>query len=349
MTDVTIMVPGILGSVLVQPDGSDLWSDNFLGNYWRLIRNPGQFAFHGERAGAPRILDAIRLPTGLRLRSLFNRVRDEAAADASRRNGLVVDYPYDWRADLIESAELLAAELRNRFGTNLMGSNLNIRAVTHSMGGLLVRIAVGAGFLPPASIQRVIHIGSPLGGSAAAVRSLFDSFRLPLIEPFFYVAWGRGMPLAKQNVRDVMATFPSIYQLIPPQRDRFLMVATGVMVNPLDSGEYVIPADKKGLADRAHEAIRRSHELIPKAKVRIVRGFGLNTDAEYKVYRDGSRYELLPPLPLRESSGDGTVTAASAADGGDYAVANVQAVQHAFMCNDSRVAVNVRNMFDAAP
>jgi hypothetical protein len=144
----------------------------------------------------------------------------------------------------------------------------------------------------------------------------------------------------------VMASFPSVYQLMPPDMVRYLEVARGEFVNPLDTSELVVPIGMKVAAARAHKAIEQSIRSLAPNKVRVIRGIGRNTDDKYKVYRQGDRYELLRPVPSSAASGDGTVTIDSASFQGHYQKPNdvieVQDVEHAFMCNSARVAAAVR-------
>jgi pimeloyl-ACP methyl ester carboxylesterase len=117
----------------------------------------------------------------------------------------VVLYDYDWRADLRVIGHALAARLR-------ADDAERIALVGHSMGGLLARAALAdcAGEPTGARIKRVIGLGTPHGGSIAAVQALRATN--PLVRRLGALD---RRHTAEELSRKVFASFASIYQLLP--------------------------------------------------------------------------------------------------------------------------------------
>ena len=131
----------------------------------------------------------------------------------------VVLAPFDWRADIFESATLLADKVRKLLDGN---PTRPVHLVAHSMGGLVARaMAVVAPevwqeMAAPARERsgRLVMLGTPNGGS----------FAIPL------VLTGRDKIMKALSVLDrrspekklteVVASFPGVYQMLPsPHRD----------------------------------------------------------------------------------------------------------------------------------
>ena len=133
-------------------------------------------------------------------------------------------FPYDWRRDIVESAQRLGeflddkrayvqAEYRDRFG--IENADVRFDLVAHSMGGLVARyfLMYGAedlpadGSLPELTwagaeyLERVILVAPPNAGSALAVRNLVKGRSFGLLQPFYSPT--------------LLGTYPSTYQLLP--------------------------------------------------------------------------------------------------------------------------------------
>ena len=131
-------------------------------------------------------------------------------------------FPYDWRRDNVESAQLLIKNITT-LKAKLNKPNLRFNIMAHSMGGLLARYAAyygdadipDTGKLPPitwagaAHINKIFMFGTPNQGSAATLRILikgyFSDDRISKIVDSF---------TSKMDRADAM-TIPSIYQLLP--------------------------------------------------------------------------------------------------------------------------------------
>lgn len=121
-------------------------------------------------------------------------------------------FAYDWRRDLVETAQKLAARIRE-IQANTGDPRTRVDIVAHSMGGLVAEYYLLYGNedvlerdpMPPpsyagaANVRRLILLGTPNQGSLQALRYLHEGYR---------VGFRRISNLAT-------FTMPAIYQLLP--------------------------------------------------------------------------------------------------------------------------------------
>ncbi|MEO1293591.1 MAG: hypothetical protein AAFV62_12295 [Pseudomonadota bacterium] len=142
-------------------------------------------------------------------------------------SGLI--YTYDWRRDLVETAQRLYRRLsakRDRIYAERAALPYQLEEprpvrfdlVAHSMGGLAVRYFLlygdaplpNTGPLPPITwkgadlVEKVVFVGTPHAGSVTAFENLVNGKSFSPITPDFQAS--------------LLATHPSVYQLMP--RDR---------------------------------------------------------------------------------------------------------------------------------
>ena len=133
-------------------------------------------------------------------------------------------YPYDWRRDIVESAQRLGAflddkrayiqaEYRDRFGID--NADVRFDLVAHSMGALVARYFLmyggqdlpADGSLPPLTwagaeyLERVVLVAPPNAGSVLTVRNLVEGHALGPFQPTYSAT--------------LLGTYPSTYQLLP--------------------------------------------------------------------------------------------------------------------------------------
>ncbi|MEM7764043.1 MAG: hypothetical protein AAF290_08160 [Pseudomonadota bacterium] len=133
-------------------------------------------------------------------------------------------FPYDWRRDIVESAQKLHAYIEDRaryveqeYAARFGGTETPVRfdIVAHSMGGLVVRyyLMYGAQDLPadgslPAltwagakRVERAVLVATPNAGSTATISNLLNGLSLGFLQPTYSAT--------------LLGTYPSTYQLMP--------------------------------------------------------------------------------------------------------------------------------------
>jgi pimeloyl-ACP methyl ester carboxylesterase len=213
-----VFVPGLCGSQLLRPDGSEAWLNlgNTMGHH--DLKLPGGLPFLRSRDDLhPGLLvgtDAL-LPRAFgfteyaELLDLFDSAGLEPGMGPGARYAV---FSYDWRRDLVESARHLALRLE---GLALaMGSpEARFHLVGHSMGGLVVRYYLRFGGDEPRPgaavlwtgarrIASLVQVATPNAGAIPALAAILCGER---------VGWSHTTLAAP-----VLQRMPAIYQLLPP-------------------------------------------------------------------------------------------------------------------------------------
>lgn len=223
-----IVVHGVLGGRLFDPaTGEEVWPGPLRrvvfndyddlrleidDNTWRPAPTPLQVSGITDRAAGrefyARILDTLENVGGY--------LRSQPGTAAQRGDKRLYVYAYDWRQDNIESVrglDALIETIREDYGD----PDLRVDIVAHSMGGLITRYFIRYGtddvlddnqfpvmYEGDHKVRQVILLGTPNLGSIASLDILLNGHKVGL---------GRIKP-------EVLATFPSAYQLLPhPLRD----------------------------------------------------------------------------------------------------------------------------------
>lgn len=216
-----VVLPGIMGSGLLRPDGTRVWLNlrNAMGQYKLSLPlalplsecgddlTPG--ALLGTDEIVPRLFgfteyyDLLELLTSVG----FRPARETGAV------GMVHHvFAYDWRRDLVESARKLDETLEalaDARGDRNTGFNI----VGHSMGGLIARYYLRYGTAQPEPgapvtwagarrIRNLILVAVPNGGGIHALEALLLGNRVGLSYTTLASA--------------VVTRMPSVYQLLPP-------------------------------------------------------------------------------------------------------------------------------------
>lgn len=228
-----ILIHGAFGSRLVNASGEELWP----GSLGRLLMGDYRDIALSFNDDLDPIDDGIRLG-GItekiagqdyygRIRGVLENVGGYSLAHAGEKIDQSVRryyvFTYDWRQDNMQSARKLHQFL-DQIRMDHADRSLRFDIVAHSMGGLVIRYfarygsvdvlddndfpvsGVGAGYL-----RRVVLLGTPNLGSVISVVNLIS-----------------GMKVGFDRIpTEVLATFPSAYQLLPHPLNKWLYTTSG--------------------------------------------------------------------------------------------------------------------------
>jgi pimeloyl-ACP methyl ester carboxylesterase len=214
-TDAVLLVPGIMGSELVDGDGKVVWGLNVraLGQAWVTGRMDQLKVTDDDLAGRPRLRPTrlLRAPAfmpGLHgiepYTALLKRLSKEVAVDPRA----VGEFAYDWRLSVEHNGKLLAQRCIEHLDhwqavVSSAGyadpAEVRLVLVAHSMGGLVARYATEVGQARTV-VRRIVTLGTPFFGAVKAVQML---------------ATGKGAPIPQRAARGLAVTCPGVYDLLP--------------------------------------------------------------------------------------------------------------------------------------
>ena len=227
-----IIIPGLIGSELVNKNtGEKVWFDlgRSKNDDLRLPISPNLKANKDNLVPSDilREIQLVRLTPKVEIyqkliESLLTDGFSEGRIDTPLAGGdadTFYVFPYDWRLDNVENAQILVEKLEN-IRTKLNRPDLKFNVVAHSMGGLIARYAAmygkadltartarptwkGANYFNTISL-----IATPNSGATGALDSIINGFSL----------FGSGklnLPFIQNLSRNDLFTIPSIFQLLP--------------------------------------------------------------------------------------------------------------------------------------
>ena len=226
------IVPGILGSELLKPDGTHLWLNlrNALGHHDLTL--PFALPFTRSRddlvPGGLIGADTV-LPRVFGFTEYADLLDLLASAGYERVNGTPGPargchvFTYDWRRDLVESAKRLAEWLDER-ALAAGKPDLRFDLIGHSMGALVARYYLRYGGAEPEPglpvtwegarrIRSLTLVAPPNAGSIGSLDALVNGSRVGL-------SYTTLAP-------SVVSRMPSIYELLPPRETRPLIDGRG--------------------------------------------------------------------------------------------------------------------------
>jgi pimeloyl-ACP methyl ester carboxylesterase len=335
----TVVVPGILGSQLLRPDGTQVWLNlgNALG--YHALGLPPTLPLTSSR---DELVPGGLLGTDAALPRLFGFTEYADLVDLLKDFGL--DYrlfTYDWRRDLVESARRLHETLEALADARGdRGARFNL--IGHSMGGLVARYYLRYGTAEPGGevtwegarrIKNLVCVSTPSGGSIPSLDVLLSGNRVGL----------SSTTLASS----VVAHMPALYQLLPPAESRPLVdektepvavdlrdaatwerfgwgpYAPASSKRRVQNGDFGDPETEKAFlaavlarARAFHEALARPPQSPCPVRVLIIGGDCLPTPARAVVPRRPGAPPRFEPWTRGESeamleAGDGRVTRTS--------------------------------------
>jgi hypothetical protein len=226
-----ILIPGLIGSELINKNSGDtVWFDlkrakdddlrlpvspNLKANKDNLVprdivREVQFIKFTPKVEIYQKLIDSL-------LADGFTEGKIDAPAAGGDADTFYV-FPYDWRFDNVENAQILLQKL-NGLRAKLNRPDLKFNVIAHSMGGLITRYALMYGNADLTSRSRptwkgasyfnsVSLVATPNAGALSALDSMLNGFSL----------FGSGkinLPFVQNLSRMDLFTIPSIYQLLP--------------------------------------------------------------------------------------------------------------------------------------
>jgi pimeloyl-ACP methyl ester carboxylesterase len=224
-----VFVPGIMGTQLLRPDGSEAWLNlgNTLGHHDLSLPRRLPFSrcrddLHpGFLVGTDNILPrAFGFSEYADVLDLLDRVGYEPGTGKGLRYAV---YAYDWRRDLVETARGLGMRL-DGLALEMGDPDARFHVVGHSMGGLVARYYLrygGAEPVPNAPVTwagarrlaSVVLAATPNAGSIHALGAVLGGERVG----FSYTTLAAS----------VVSRMPSIYQILPTAGTEPLVDARG--------------------------------------------------------------------------------------------------------------------------
>lgn len=226
-----IIIPGILGSELVNAENERVWVNfSTLKGDGLSLPISAKLAENRDSLVARQILKTVKISRFLPEVSVY-----QALIDSMERYGGYTEgdwenpeidkggfdkyyvFAYDWRLDNVENARLLIRKIEN-LKQKLGNESLRFNVIAHSMGGLIARYAAmyGDADLPAdfgkavpnwsgaSNFNRVFMFGTPNEGSMATLELLLKGYR---------VGGFRIDTLGSE----VAITSPAVFQLLPHQ------------------------------------------------------------------------------------------------------------------------------------
>lgn len=229
-----IVIPGLLGSELVNKEtGEEVWFDlgrsktddlrlpispNLAANRDNLVprdilRNIKYLKFLPETEIYQKAAASLEVPGD------YTEGNWDAPAASGYQDTYYV-FPYDWRRDNVENAQLLIRRI-DELKTKLKRPDLKFNIIAHSMGGFIARYAAmyGDADLPSESrrlaptwagasrINKIFLVGTPNEGSITSLDALINGYAIG--------PRGINIPFVQNLTRFDMFTIPALFQLLP--------------------------------------------------------------------------------------------------------------------------------------
>jgi pimeloyl-ACP methyl ester carboxylesterase len=279
-----VFVPGLMGS--------ELWlgSEQVWPNIRYLISNPELFRLPSDPRIEVRniVSDVVIVPNLIKLRQ-YSGLGDYLVAGLGYERGTdLLEFAYDWRQDVRLAAQGLAEAIERW----QVGAPVTI--IAHSLGTLVTRYYVerlgGKRF-----VERILLMGGPHYGTPGGLAAL-------LIGPGML-----PMGMGDERIRNVVATFPSAYQILPIYPS--VTDQHGQTIDLLND-ETWLPEPQRPLLRAARSFHREVGERSSVPAVSIF-GYGLKTKLRAMIHRqpDGVWQQV---EFTEDTAGDSSVPSGSA-------------------------------------
>ncbi len=262
-------------------------------------------------------------------------------------------FPYDWRKPIEWNAKRLHTFIEHVEGKlKASGRDSTVSSVTHSMGGLVLRSALGLRKPNPfKGIGRIAFVAPPFRGSCAIPEVLIAGEK-------------NGWFSDEEDFRKLARSFPSVYQMIPSFEKAAVAVKDGKQLNLFDirnwqqnvaqgkefKQEFLVNAEtflkgsganRRGKSDApvlSDTALRRHAD-----KIAVILSVGHDTRYQIRVDTQNPRNKNWFDFKDKreDKKGDERVHLKSAAIKGITLAAYEGAASHGVVCRDSTIIKSV--------
>jgi len=209
-----IIVPGMMGSELY--DGDDLiWP-----GLKYILKNPEAMKLpHGDHLQAKRIMgEVVVIPNMIKM-DRYSLLGDYLVEGLGYERGKdLIEFYYDFRKDNRLAAKQLAEVVEN------WDAPKPYVIIAHSMGGLVSRYFINC-LGGKSKIKKIMFLGTPHQGVPIAITQVLMPIKQLL--PF---------GLMGEKLREVVSSFPSIYQLMPTYQ--YLFNQDGQAIDVLNDASW---------------------------------------------------------------------------------------------------------------
>ncbi|MDY7041119.1 MAG: hypothetical protein SVX38_09675 [Chloroflexota bacterium] len=297
------LVSYIFDPTFHRPPGH-LWDDLLwvpdVPNLVRVIKDTGLLDLpdEGQKVEPLEILDCVLHFPVLPDYDVYNQLITYLESLGFETGQTLFTCPYDWRLPLEEAVVALERCVERARG--IVGPDAKFIFMTHSMGGPLTRYYVEV-LGHQADVEKLILMGTPNLGAPYLFQILLEGF-------------GVGYPkidaLLKDRSREVVRSFPGLYELLPIYHG-FLTDSDGQPVDIFTERSW-LPAANHPHLHRAHAFYQKMPQTSSVPVVGII-GFASPTVTHLTVPRQNGQLKWdeikFTPQP---NSGDGTVPTVSA-------------------------------------
>jgi hypothetical protein len=319
MSDVIVLLPGILGSVLSK-GGKDVWGLSggsvtralmSLGNNIQDLALPDDAdrPDFDDGVTAPRLLQDTHLIPWLWKVDGYTLLADTLRANFELEAGRnYFELPYDWRLDNRFAARKLQRLSQQWLRDYRRGSGNNdakLILIAHSMGGLVSRyfLEVLEGWR---DTRMLITFGTPYRGSLNALNFIANGFAKKI-----------GF-LKLLDLSDMLRSFTSVYQLLPiyPCYDpkgngKYVYLHEATNIPNLDAARVTKAFDFHNEIRNAVDSHYQDEEYLSN-RYRIHPVVGTYQPTLQSAVWNGSAVEVWPEYEGEDLGGDGTVPRVSA-------------------------------------
>ncbi len=354
MSDVVVLLPGILGSVLSK-SGTDVWglSAGTIGRaLWNLGGNIQDLAIpadaldrpdYDDGVTAPKLLQDAHLIPGLWKIDGYSLIADTLRANFQIETGEnYFELPYDWRLDnriAAKKLQQLSRQWLDDWQKKSGNQNAKLILIAHSMGGLVARyfLEVLEGWR---DTRMLVTFGTPYRGSLNALNFIANGFTKKV-----------GF-LTMLDLSDMLRSFTSVYQLLPIYRcydqqgdGKYLYLHEATNIPNLDAARVAKAFEFHNEIRNAVERHEQEEEYL-RDRYRIYPIVGTYQPTFQSALWNGSAVEVLTEYKGKDEGGDGTVPRVSATPTEMGKTHNEMFVagQHAALQNAEAVLYHLRGL-----